>query len=169
MLNVQLARRYAKAVFQIAQEQNKLVENLDGIANFTEFLDNPQIDVKAKKDLLKKVFESELSPVVYHLLLLLVDKHRVHVFDALEDQYRAFSYKERGIVVADVTTAQDITKKQQSQLKDKLESVTGKQIRFRLHKDPAIIGGIIVQMGDRRMDGSVRTRLRDLANGLLAH
>ena len=170
MLNLQLVRKYAKAIFEIAQEEDKLVEYGDelkaarkGIASVPqamEFFSNPQIDPKLKK---------ELSKNVYHFLLLLVDKHRFVLFPAIVDEYRALSNEARGILIADVTTVAPASKKQQKAIADRLEQVTGKKVELRLHEDKSLIGGVVVKIGDRRIDGSVAGRLEMMKRKLLAN
>ena len=156
MLNLQLVRKYAKAIFEIAQEEDKLVEYGDelkaarkGIASVPqamEFFSNPQIDPKLKKELLQKCFKKELSKNVYHFLLLLVDKHRFVLFPAIVDEYRALSNEARGILIADVM-----------------------KVELRLHEDKSLIGGVVVKIGDRRIDGSVAGRLEMMKRKLLAN
>lgn len=179
MLNLQLVRKYAKAIFEIAQEEDKLVEygdelkaardGIDAVPQAIEFFSNPQVDPKLKKELLQKCFAKELSKNVYHFMLLLVDKHRFSLFPAIVDEYRALSNDARRILIADVTTAAPATKKQQKAIADKLEQVTGKKVELRLHENKALIGGVIVKIGDRRIDGSVAGRLETMKRKLLAN
>ena len=170
MLNLQLVRKYAKAIFEIAQEEGKLVEygdelkaareGIESVPQAMEFFSNPQVDPKQKK---------ELSKDVYHFLLLLVDKHRFVLFPAIVDEYRALSNEARGILIADVTTATAASKKQQKAIADKLEQITGKKVELRLHEDKSLIGGVVVKIGDRRIDGSVAGRLETMKRKLLAN
>ncbi|MBQ3451864.1 MAG: ATP synthase F1 subunit delta, partial [Selenomonadaceae bacterium] len=74
--------------------------------------------------------------------------------------------KEQGILIADVTTAFPLTKKQQDALTKKLTSLTKCKIKIRTHKDTSILGGLIVKIGDKRIDGSAAGRLRALQNSL---
>ena len=106
---------------------------------------------------------------MYHFLLLLVDKHRFVLFPAIVDEYRALSNEARGILIADVTTASAASKKQQKAIADKLEQVTGKKVELRLHEDKSLIGGVVVKIGDRRIDGSVAGRLEMMKRKLLAN
>lgn len=178
MLNIQLARKYARALFELALEEHKLVEygqELSDVRNGIEsvpiagaFLSNPQVERQAKKELIKKLFEGEVSEDVYHFLLLLVDKRRMSLFPAIVSQYEELSNEARHIVVADVTTARTLSKEQKDKLEDKLEVVTGKTVKVRLHEDPKIIGGVIVRIGDKRIDGSVTGKLSALAGELMA-
>lgn len=179
MLNIQLARKYSRAIFEIAQEEDKLVEygkelsevrqGLESVPQAMAFLSNPQVDQKVKKDFLKKIFEGNISKDMYHFLMLLVDKRRFMLLGTIDDQYHAYANEARGILIADVTTAIPAGKKQQKAIAEKLEQVTGKKVELRLHENKALIGGVVVKIGDRRIDGSVAGRLETLKNELLAN
>ena len=174
MLNLQLARKYSRAIFELAQDEGKLVpygeelagvyKDLESVPGIWGYFSNPELQRSDKKALIKKLFEGELSEDVYHFLLLLVDKRRMSLFPAIVSQYEELSNEARHIVVADVTTARPLSKTQ----KDKLEVVTGKTVKVRLHEDPKIIGGVIVRIGDKRIDGSVTGKLSALAGELMA-
>ena len=177
MLNVQLAQKYATAIFEIAKEENKLVpygeelatvrQNLFNIPQARAFFQNPQIQNEAKKALITKCFKGEISKNIFNFLLLLVDKRRIGVFEAIEEEYRKLSNRERGILIADVTTARGMNRKQQEQLQKKLASITNKKVQLRLHEDEKILGGVIVKIGDKRIDGSVAGRLEAMRQQLL--
>ena len=179
MLNLQLARKYSKAIFEIAQEEGKLEEygkelaavrsDLFRNAEARSFFQNPQIEPKAKKELLAKCFQGELSDIVYSFLMLLVDKRRIGILEAIEEDFRALSNEARGIIIADVTTARAMGKSQQEKLTAKLASVTGKTVQLRLHEDESILGGVVVKIGDKRIDGSVTGKLESLRKELLAN
>ena len=177
MLNLQLAQKYATAIFEIAKEENKLVpygeelsmirENLFQIPQARAFFQNPQIQNEAKKEVLKKCLKGEVSKNIFNFLLLLVDKRRIGVFEAIEDEYRKLSNRERGILIADVTTVRGMNNKQQEQLQKKLASITNKKVQLRLHNDEKILGGVIVKIGDKRIDGSIAGRLESMRQTLL--
>lgn len=179
MLNLQLARKYSRAIFEIAQEEDKLVEygkeladvraGLDSVPEASAFLSNPQVETKAKKELLAKMFAGELSANVSNFLMLLVDKRRIALLAAIEDEYRGLSNEARGILIADVTTAEPAGEAQQQAIRAKIAQVTGKKVELRLHEDKDIIGGVVVKIGDRRIDGSVAGRLETLKKELLAN
>ena len=177
MLNLQLAQKYATAIFEIAKEENKLVpygeelamirENLFQIPQARAFFQNPQIQNEAKKEVLKKCLKGEVSKNIFNFLLLLVDKRRIGVFEAIEDEYRKLSNRERGIIIADVTTVRGMNRKQQEQLQNKLATITKKKVQLRLHEDEKILGGVIVKIGDKRIDGSIAGRLAAMRQQLL--
>lgn len=179
MLNLQLARKYSSAIFELAQEEDQLVpygeqlrgvlDELAAVPGIWSYFGNPLIQRSDKKALLAKLFEGELSGNVYHFLLLLVDKRRMALYPAIVEDFEALSNEARGIVIADVTTAHGIGDAQRAQLKERLEAVTGKDVKLRLHEDPKIIGGVIVRIGDKRIDGSVTGKLAALADELMAY
>lgn len=178
MLNIQLARKYGMAIFEIAQDENKLVEygqELSEIsqavfaqAELKDFLSNPQIQPADKKHVLSKLLEGQVSPMMLNFLLLLVDKRRIVLLEAINDCYQELSNKAQGIIVADVTTAYELKAELQKRLSSKLESVTGKKVQLRTHNDKGIIGGVVVKIGDTRIDGSVTGRLQALKAELMA-
>ena len=176
MLNIQLASKYATAIFEIAKEE----KNLDGydkdlakvskdvfsIPEAVKFFQNPLVPQQAKKDLLKRALDKEVSPTVMNFLMLLVDKKRIGVFNEIYDIFTSLKNKAQGILIADVTTAFNLSKKQQDALIKKLTSLTGRKIKIRTHKDASILGGIILKIGDKRIDGSAAGRLRALQSSL---
>ena len=178
MLNLQLARKYSRAIFELAQDEGKLVpygeelasvlKDLNSVPGVWGYFSNPELSRDDKKALVKKMYDGELSTDVYHFLLLLVDKRRMTLLPAIVEQYEALSNEARHIIVADVTTARPLSAAQKDKLEDKLEVVTGKTVKVRLHEDPKIIGGVIVRIGDKRIDGSVTGKPSALAGELMA-
>ena len=178
MLNIQLARKYGVAIFEIAKEDNKLEEygkelaqvskDLFSHADLKGFLTNPQVQPQAKKDILSKLVQGEISDLMFKFLLLLVDKRRIVLLEAINECYQELSNKEQGIVIADVTSAFELKDELRQSLGRKLEEVTGKKVQLRLHDDKRIIGGVVVKIGDKRIDGSVTGRLQALKAELMA-
>ena len=176
MLNIQLATKYSRAIFELAQEENKLddyakdllqvYEDVFSLPEAVKFFQNPLIPHQAKKDLLAKAFEKEISPEVFNFLMLLVDKNRIGIFNEIYEIFNGLKNQAQGILVADVITAFPLTKTQETQLNKKLASVTGKKIQIRKHEDKSILGGVIVTIGDKRIDGSAAGRLRSLKGTL---
>ena len=177
MLNIQLASKYATAIFEIARDE----KNLDGYAKdlgtvrndvfaipeAVKFFQNPLVPQAAKKNLLTRAVGKEVSATVMNFLMLLVDKKRIGVFNEIHDIFTSLKNREQGILIADVTSAFPLTKKHQDALIKKLSSLTGKKIQVRPHKDESIIGGLILKIGDKRIDGSVAGRLRALKSSML--
>ena len=176
MLNIQLATKYSRAIFELAQEENKLDEyakdlekvqaDAFSLPEAVKFFQNPLIPHQAKKDLLIKAFKDEVSAEVMNFLLILVDKSRIGIFNEIYEIFNGLKNQAQGILVADVVTAFALTKTQENQLLKKLATVTGKKIQIRKHEDKSILGGLIVTIGDKRIDGSAAGRLRSLQSTL---
>ena len=176
MLNIQLATKYARAIFELAQEENKLDayskdltkinEDVFGLPEAVKFFQNPLVPHQAKKDLLSKAFKDEISEESMNFLMLLVDKNRIGIFKEIYEIFTSLKNTAQGILVADVITAFPLTKTQETQLTKKLAAVTGKKIQIRKHEDKSILGGVIVTIGDKRIDGSAAGRLRSLKGTL---
>ena len=176
MLNIQLASKYATAIFEIAKEENKLDAydkdlakvraDVFSIPEAVKFFQNPLVPQQAKKDLLVRAFDKEISATAMNFLMLLVDKKRIGVFNEIYDIFTSLKNKAQGILIADVTCAFPLSKKQQDQLTRKLGTLTGRKVKIRTHKDTSILGGLIVKIGDKRIDGSAAGRLRALQSAM---
>lgn len=179
MLNTQLAKKYAKAIFEIAVEDDKLPEigaQLDMVSAAVEqneelknFVGNPKIQAAAKKAVMEKLFADDTTDVVYNFLMLLIDKHRESLLREIALAYKALSNAAQNIVEANVTVAASLTGEQEEKLVKKLEMTTGKTVVIHTKIDKSIIGGVVVRIGDKLIDGSVVRRMQALKAQLLAN
>lgn len=178
MLNLQLATKYSRAMFLLAEEENKLTEygeelkalasDIEGAPELKAYLESPMIPRQAKAEAAEKIFGGALSPMMMNFLRLLLDKQRVSIVGEIARQYENFSNEALGILVADVTTARAMSDSLDKKLVAKLGEVTGKTIKLRKHLDEKLIGGVIVRMGDKLVDGSLKSRMKALEAKLLA-
>lgn len=176
MLNIQLATKYARAIFELAQEEKKLdeydkdlalvCEDVFSVPEAVTFFKNPLVPHKAKKDLLTKAVKGEVSETVMNFLMLLTDKSRIGIFNEIYEIFSGLKNEAQGILIADVTTAFPLNKEQEKKLSLKLAEVTQKKIKIRSHEDKSILGGVIVTVGDKRIDGSAAGRLQALRSSL---
>ncbi|MCR5834128.1 MAG: ATP synthase F1 subunit delta [Selenomonadaceae bacterium] len=177
MLNIQLAGKYATAIFEIAQDEKnldgyekdlaKVREDVFSIPEAVKFFQNPLVPNKAKKDLLTKALGKEISKTAMNFLLLLVDKKRIGVFNEIYDIFTSLKNKAQGILVADVTSAFPLSDTQEKALTKKLTELTEHKVQIRKHDDPSILGGLVLKIGDKRIDGSAAGRLNGLKNSML--
>jgi F-type H+-transporting ATPase subunit delta len=98
----------------------------------------------------------------------LIERRRTGLIEDIADGFREAVLAEKGIVVADITTAEPLDKTMQAAVGERLGLMFGKTVELRLHTDPDIIGGLVAQIGDQVIDGSVQTRLRRLRTRLRA-
>lgn len=167
-------KRHAQAVFQIALETGRLDEwqaDLDKIATFlgdeeiANFLRNPKVSMEAKRSVLDHGLAG-ISPLAMNLVRLLVAKNRLRIVQDVASEYRRLLNAHRGIEVAKVTTAVSIDDHEAEKLSKGLASMVGKRILPDLRVDPDILGGFVARIGDKLIDGSVRTRLRELKRSI---
>lgn len=177
MLINQLAAKYAQAIYELAaqkdmldavEKQLLLVENT--IASYNDLailLYHPQVLPQVKKETIRKIFGQDITDFVLNFLLLLLDKRRESALPAIIQEYVKLANQARNIVKAEVTTALPLAENQHSALVNKLSMVTGKKVVLTTQLDPSIIGGMIIKMGDKLIDGSVVRQLATLKNALL--
>jgi len=121
---------------------------------------------ESKQSILKELFGNQLDPLVLNFLFLLVMKQRER---STEDILLAFIQlvdEQAGKLVADVTSAIELTSEQQDALVEKLNGYSGKQVRLNMQVDSSIKGGFIAKLGDTVFDGSVATQLQRLKRQL---
>jgi F-type H+-transporting ATPase subunit delta len=177
MLNLQLAHRYSKAFFLVAKEMGKLdefgkelkllVKELDETPVLKKYFSSPIIPTDAKKEMAAKCFDGEISVPTMNFFRILIDKQREPLIEEIAREYEDFANKDEGIIVADVTTARGLKGDQGDKLSAKIRELTGKKVKIRPHLNPEMIGGVVLQIGDRRIDGSLTTQLEELRNELL--
>jgi F-type H+-transporting ATPase subunit delta len=178
MANEKLARRYAFAIFQLAQERsavpvvgNDLRTISSGIYEDEAtkgFFLSPVIDRKEKERILTAAFEGKAHEVALHALLLLVRKHRESLLREIVQQYGALEMQARGAEPLTVTSAKQLPSEQLSALVSRLEKIYDTKFEVTQRVDPQLIGGVRIMMGDRRVDGSVEGRVEELTRTLFA-
>jgi F-type H+-transporting ATPase subunit delta len=171
------ARRYAQAVLDLAKQDNsldawlndlKLLNRMFGTERAVEALEDPKLTHEAQEEIVQRVVPKEVTnPLVRNFMLLLVKRQRLALLPRIVEVFQEMYNKERGIVVADVTTAVPLDEAHQRRVAEQLSGITGgKTIELRLHTDPTILGGMVARIGDELLDASVATRLATLAQRL---
>jgi F-type H+-transporting ATPase subunit delta len=176
MLENEAAQKYAQALFELGQRDDKLDlfgEQLKAVAStfnshaeLRQLMFHPQVDATVKKETLQKIFQ-DLDKFMLNFLMLLVDRRRITGIGVIWDEFRNLVNEARDIEEAEVTTAVPLTNVAQAQLQEKLAKVTGKNIVLHTKVNPSIVGGVIVRMGDRLIDGSVVRQLADIRRVLV--
>jgi F-type H+-transporting ATPase subunit delta len=171
-----IARRYAQALLQIAQEKQaidsyeKELDDCLATINSDEHLQHiwysERILTEDKKKVFKELFGGNLSDMVVNLLMLLIDKNREAFLPDIFTEYKKQADVTRNIIDAEVRSAVALTDKDFNILAEKLSAMSGKNVRLHSVVDPSIIGGIVVKMGDKVIDGSVIKRLSIMKKNL---
>lgn len=169
-----VADRYASALFDLAREQRQIetVEKdligfqglLDGSLDLQRLVRSPVFSSDDQSKALSAVLaKATVSPLAANFLKLLAKNRRLFAAADMIKSFRAISARERGEVVAEVTSAQPLSADQMNNLRDTLKvSSQGKSINIQAKVDPSILGGLIVKMGSRMVDNSLKTKLSTL-------
>lgn len=173
-----VARVYAKALFDIGTEDGSLgriYDDLRGIQAVAEsspeeqrFFNSPKLQRADKKRIFDAVFAEHVCRPVLGLLHILVDKRREPVFDNIVAEFAKYRDEHEGRIHAKVTTARPMPEEEKVRLVAALAKRTGKEVDLHEKINPAVIGGIRVNLGDYVMDGTVRRRLEELRRSFAA-
>ncbi|MEG3072284.1 MAG: F0F1 ATP synthase subunit delta [Peptococcaceae bacterium] len=180
-----VAGRYASALYELASEEkvlpkqkskvDKVEEELKAVRqiiadndNLQNLLYHPQITSTAKKETLDKLFKGRISNVTGNFLALLVDRRREMYFPDIVDEYIALANAGRNIVETQVVSAVELNDKEKDELRKILGTLAGQKVQISFTVDPSLVGGVVVRMGDKIIDGSVKTRLASMKESLKA-
>ena len=172
-----LARVYAESLLTVAAKSNQADEIGAELAAIVtevyaknpqveEFLKNPTVSKRQKEPVIREAFASASEPV-RHFLGVLNENNRLHLVRSIAAVYREIRDEQAGRVRVVVKSAVPLTVEQLNKLKSQLETNLKKTPSVTTIVDPDLIGGLIVQVGDRVMDTSVRTRLQALRAKLM--
>lgn len=170
-------RRYSHALFNVAQERGEI----DGVASdlkaitqtmldspaIGQMLQNPLVTHDRRKALLQQIFAGNLRPDVEHFLFLLIDKDRAHILPHVARDFNRYVDEARGEADAEAVSAVELSEEQRSALVERLKLSTGlRTIRLTTRVDPNILGGLIIRVGDKLIDGSATTQLAQMKEQL---
>lgn len=167
-----LDRRYALALYKVAEEKNKVEEYLEDLRKICDIIDNnkefyevikyPQISTKQKKKIFNDVFKGKIDEELLSFLLILIEKGRILYLRQKLNQMEQIHLEKENKVIAEVKSVIELTEDQTLRLKEKLEKKYNKTVIIKQEIDKSIIGGLYVRVGNDVIDGSVKSRLEDM-------
>jgi F-type H+-transporting ATPase subunit delta len=177
VIDASVARRYARALFSLGLDEGRheeFGEELESILATLEqsreagaFLRNPGYTQEQRHNAADAVASAlKLSPVVVNFLRLLVDRQRVGDLPQISRAYRAMVDEKVGRMRATVTSAAPLSDREQGRIREALAEMTGRTIVLDAKTDPAIVGGVVAQVGPRLFDGSLKTQLERMRDEL---
>jgi F-type H+-transporting ATPase subunit delta len=171
-----VAKRYAKALFELAQSKGLVAETesqlklivsvIESNADLRKFLTAPNITLDTKKQTLIKAFGSEASSIVLNTVNLLIERGREGEIGAVLEAYLKVAGGVLGRADALVISSQPLSEGEQAKLADKFGALLGKTIRVTNEVNPDLLGGVTVRIGDTLYDGSLRGKLERLDKAL---
>jgi F-type H+-transporting ATPase subunit delta len=171
------ARRYAEAAFEVAtrdstverwREELDLAAGLVGDERALDVLANPAIPGERRAEALNEMLGDRVSRPVGNLIQLMLRRGRIDDLPRVATEFRRLDDRRQGITHATATSATELTQDEVRALTARLEETTGGRIALDVEVDPSLLGGLIVRVGDRLIDGSVRGRLERLRNQLVS-
>jgi len=168
------ARRYARAVFELAHDEGQVeawgrrlaqVREVLSDPEVARVLTNPTIATEQRMALVTDLFDGVEAT---NLAKLLIESNRVRDVEGIAEEFQRLADEAAGRVRATVTTAVELSSKDRDRVAEELSRRLGKEIRLHVEVDPTILGGLKLQYGDHLVDASVATRLQQLRRRLAA-
>ena len=172
-----LDRRYALALYEVAEEKGKVQEYLNDLREICDLIDNnkdfyevvkhPQISTKQKKKTFINIFKGNIDEELLSFLLILIEKDRILFLKEKLKEMEKIHLERLNVLQGIVKTTIPLEEYEYNALVEKLEKKYNKDIILKKIIDPEILGGIYVRIGNDVIDGTVRTRLDDLRKLML--
>jgi F-type H+-transporting ATPase subunit delta len=171
LLSAEILEPYAEALMSVAQSNDMTQQLGDDVAallgllkessELQQFLGNPVIKSEDKKAVLQQVVGEQVHPYLMNFLKLLVDRGRIIFLEGICKQYRALLRELNQTVLAEVSSAVELTDEQKQTVREKVMAMTNaQQVELDTQIDPELIGGVIIKVGSQVVDASLRGQLR---------
>ena len=167
----EIARVYARSLFEVAQEADKLdvvreqlgefAEALDENRELTVFFFSPYFSATEKKEGLASALE-DAEPVVQNVLELLIEKHRMPIIFRLRRELDRLWEEENKLLPVQITSAVELEAATVERIGAEIGEQTGRKVNLVSTVDPDVLGGIVLRVGNSILDASIRTRLENL-------
>lgn len=177
MRETTVARNYAEALLELARDDDaiedysqtihRIADLIETERDFRRFLDTPRVEVEEKKAAIREVFESQVPGRLLRFLYVVIDKRRQRLIPSIASEFTDLVNEHFGRLQVGITVAREPDESFRQRTRERLERAFQKEILAQYRVEPRILGGIIVRVGDRVMDGSLRRRLQSLRRSLL--
>lgn len=163
-----IAKKYAEALAELRQgetviEDLKLVkEAFDNNPEFLEFFANPQYPTEQKTLVLSKVFKDKVQKEVLNTLMILLERRRIELAPYLLACYKEIYYKRENIEFAKLSSASKLSDKELEEIKAQLAKSFNKQVEINNEIDESLIAGMKIQVANKVIDSSLKTKLKNL-------
>ena len=175
MINGSLARRYSQALFDIASETGldqidadlrELTKMVEGNREVKDTLLHPHISLSDKKSIMDKLMGEDFGDITRRFLYLLIDRRRAYLLPAVQREFTRLADEARQVVEAKIASAVDLSADQLDELKKAIVRMTGKEVRLVSEVRAELIGGVLIQIGDRVIDGTIAHSLEKMRENL---
>lgn len=170
--------RYAKALFSLGKEKNRIRPLHDDISkiyslcgdseDFLQLLDNPVISSSQKKEIFREILKAHISELALRFIMLITEHNREVEIPGICRYFIDLVRADQGILPTTITSAGELSPGILEQIRVSLEKETGKEIELTEKVNPSIIGGMILRIEDLQYDGSIATQLKKIRTAMLA-
>ncbi|HEY9823228.1 MAG TPA: ATP synthase F1 subunit delta [Candidatus Sericytochromatia bacterium] len=171
LLNAEILEPYAEALMSLAQSTDKvdrLGEDVAALLNLLkespdlqQYLSNPIVKADDKKAVLQRIAGDQFDPYTVNFLKILVERRRIGFLEGICKHYQVILRKLKQTILAEVTSAVELTEAQQQSVREKVIAMTNsQQVELETKIDPDLIGGVIIKVGSQVVDASLRGQLR---------
>jgi len=170
------ARRYAQAIFQIAEENGEVEKWLGdltvlaaalGDKLFASFVDSPQVETERKSAVIRELFDKEVAGLAVNLMCLLASINAAKNIPSITDYFQELVDEDKGMERCEIVSAIALTDEQRGRISKEISEFVGKVITVETRVDEKILGGFVARVGDKLIDGSLKTRFDDLKRELV--
>lgn len=173
MANEQLARPYAQAIFEQAMERwrqalRAVVEKLGQARDPLTFLDSPGEDMKRKQELVDRLLPPNADHEVRNFLYLLASRNQVRLLPEVLAEFDRYAARGPMRELARISSAIELMGAERAQLEQKIRAQYGQDVDFEYRVDKSLLGGVVVRIGDKVIDGSVAGKLAAMRQKLEA-
>jgi F-type H+-transporting ATPase subunit delta len=169
--SITVARNYAEALFAAGDQYGEVLDAVAGAISADEriaiVLESPRVSKAAKGQILERALKGEAPPEFVRFLQAVVRRGRQGLFAEIAQEYQVLLDVKLNRVHAGVTLADEADARTQKSVLERLTKALGREVRAYFRSDPKILGGVVVRVGDRIFDGSVRRRLTALQRRML--
>jgi F-type H+-transporting ATPase subunit delta len=169
--SITIARNYAEALFAAGDQFGEVLDAVAGAIGADEriatALESPRVSKAAKATILERGLKGQAPKEFVRFLQAVVRRGRQGLFAEIAQEYQVLLDQKLDRVHAGVTLSEEADAKTQKQVVDRLAKALGREVRAYFRTDPRILGGVVVRVGDRILDGSVRRRLTAVQRRML--
>ena len=172
-----MAGRYATALFELARDADaidQVAADLEALAaliaqspELARLVRSPVLGAEDQLSALSVLLERMgVTGLAANFVKLVTSNRRLFALPDMIRAYKGLVAREKGEVTAEVTVAENLAERHRAALEEALRAVTGKQVELRVQVNPAIVGGLIVKLGSRMVDASLKTKLQSLRHAM---
>jgi F-type H+-transporting ATPase subunit delta len=175
--NLVIAKRYAKALFNLAKDEGQVdqygqeldgfVQLLGSLPDLANAIQNPLYPEGTRKAVFNSIGDKAgLTPIMKSFVNLLITKNRVGSLSEIQEYYNRLIDENANIARADLSAAVELDEQTIGDIACTLEKMTGKKVVVHFQQDPSLIGGLVARIGDLVLDGSIRSQLLGIKESL---